>query len=324
MKKLLSLFLVFTTFAVCLCGCSGKTDTNTSASNSSNSDKISIVTTGFASYDFARQIAQDKANVTMLLKPGAETHSYEPSPQDIITIQKSQMFVYCGGESDEWVSNVLMSMDTSKINIVKMMDCVDLVQEEIKEGMQEEDKEESQSNDDPEMDEHVWSSPINAKKIVQKMSDDLCKIDSANSSVYKANTKDYLEKLTKLDKQFRNVIDNAKRKEIIVGDRFPFKYFCKEYGLDYYAAFPGCASETEASSTTIAFLIDKVKQDKIPVVFHIELSNDQMAESICSATGAKCELLNAVHNVSQSDFDNGVTYIDLMGHNVDVLKVALN
>ena len=119
-------------------------------------------------------------------------------------------------------------------------------------------------------------------------------------------------------------MDNAKRKEIIVADRFPFRYFVDEYGLTYYAAFPGCATDTEANAATIAFLTDKVKNDGIPVVFHIELSNEKICESISESTGAKSELLNAVHNISKSDFEAGVTYIDLMEHNVKVLKEALN
>ncbi len=141
---------------------------------------------------------------------------------------------------------------------------------------------------------------------------------------YQKNAEAYIAKLEKLDKDFHDVIDHAKRKEIIVGDRFPFLYFAKEFGLTYYAAFPGCSTDTEANPATIAFLVDKVKEDHIPVVFHIEMSNEQMSKAIAEATGAKNELLNAVHNVSDEEFKKGVTYIDLMNHNVKVLKEALN
>jgi zinc transport system substrate-binding protein len=213
--------------------------------------------------------------------------------------------------------------------VFKLMDCVDLVEEELVEGMQPEAEEsesstQSETEETPEMDEHVWTAPANAMKIVQKLSDTLCTLDSANQDTYKANTKTYLAQLQKLDDDFRQVIDNSKRKEIIVGDRFPFRYFCEEFGLTYYAAFPGCSTDTEADASTVAFLIDKVKEDQIPIVFHIELSNEQMCDSICEATGAKSELLNAVHNVSDSDFKAGVTYVSLMEHNVEVLKEALN
>ncbi|MEA5144089.1 MAG: metal ABC transporter substrate-binding protein [Oscillibacter sp.] len=328
MKKIIACLLAGLILAVTFSAC-GAPAASTSASSAGGSGKLSVVCTNFPEYDFVRQIAGGKADITMLLKPGAESHSYEPTPQDIITIQNSDLFVYVGGDSDAWVADVLSSMDQSKMTVFKLMDCVDLVEEELVEGMQPE-AEESESNtqseaeEAPEMDEHVWTAPANAMKIVQKLSDTLCTLDAANQDTYKANTKTYLAQLQKLDGDFRQVIDNSKRKEIIVGDRFPFRYFCEEFGLTYYAAFPGCSTDTEADASTVAFLIDKVKEDQIPVVFHIELSNEQMCDSICEATGAKSELLNAVHNVSGSDFKAGVTYVSLMEHNVEVLKEALN
>ena len=300
-----------------------------SAVNSVADQKISIVCTNFPEYDFVRQIVGTHADVTMLLKPGAESHTFEPTPQDIITIQNSNLFVYVGGDSDEWVSGVLDSMDQSKMTIVKLMDCVDTVAEQLVEGMQpekagSEDTAAQGSTQAPEMDEHVWTSPANAMQIVQALSDKICGLDPANRDIYQANTQAYLQKLKKLDQDFWDVVNHSKRKEIVVGDRFPFRYFCKEYGLKYYAAFPGCSADTEPDAATVAFLIDKVKADKIPVVFHIELSNEQMCNSITEATGAKSELLNAVHNVSDSDFKAGATYVSLMEHNVQVLKEALN
>ena len=286
--------------------------------------KINIVTTIFPEYDFVRQIAGDHADLIMLLPPGAESHSYEPTPQDIIKIQDSDLFIYVGGDSDAWVADLLSSLELDKKNIVTLMDCVEPVEEETVEGMQPEEDEEEEEAEGPEMDEHVWTSPKNAVLIVEKIRDELCRIDPGNAQDYKKSSESYIEKLNQLDEEFKEVVEHAVRKEIIVGDRFPFRYFADAYGLDYYAAFPGCSTDTEASASTIAFLIDKVKEDKIPVVFHIELSNEQMCDSICSATGAKKELLNAVHNVSKSDFESGVTYLDLMEHNAKVLKEALN
>lgn len=328
MKKIIACLLAVLMLVVAFSAC-GAPAASTSASSAGGSEKLSVVCTNFPEYDFVRQIAGGKADITMLLKPGAESHSYEPTPQDIITIQNSDLFVYVGGDSDAWVADVLSSMDQSKMTVFKLMDCVNLVEEELVEGMQPEAEEsesstQSETEEAPEMDEHVWTAPANAMKIVQKLSDTLCTLDSANQDTYKANTKTYLAQLQKLDDDFRQVIDNSKRKEIIVGDRFPFRYFCEEFGLTYYAAFPGCSTDTEADASTVAFLIDKVKEDQIPVVFHIELSNEQMCDSICEATGAKSELLNAVHNVSDSDFKAGVTYVSLMEHNVEVLKEALN
>lgn len=321
--------------------------------------RLSIVCTNFPEYDFARQITGEQADVTMLLKPGAESHSYEPTPEDIITIQNSNLFVYVGGDSDEWVSDVLRSMDTSDLSFFKLMDQVKTVEEETVEGMEpeeeettgdetdqeeeektgretdqeeektgsetgQEEEETTRDETEPEMDEHVWTAPANAITIVEKMEKEIAKLDPSNKDVYSRNAEAYIRQLQTLDGQFKNVVDHAKRKEIIVADRFPFRYFCEEYGLTYYAAFPGCSTDTQPSAKTVAFLTDKVKQDGIPTVFHIELSNEEMADSIAESTGAKSELLNAVHNVTDEDFKNGATYISLMQHNVEVLQEALN
>lgn len=315
MKKIFAALLALFLTAAVLSGCGNTKNTN-------DSDKISVVCTIFPQYDFVRQIAGDDVSLTMLLKPGAESHTYEPTPQDIITIQDCDLFIYVGGDSDEWVSEILSSMDTSKMKIIKLMDCVETMEEELTEGMEHEHEEDEEA--EAELDEHVWTSPANAMLIVEKISAALCEIDPDNAATYQNNTEKYLAKLQKLDDDIWEVVNNAARKEIIVGDRFPLRYFCEEFGLTYYAAFPGCSTDTEASAATIAFLIDKVTEDEIPVVFHIELSNEQICDSICEATGAKSELFNAVHNISADDFADGVTYIDLMEHNLKVLKEALN
>ena len=177
--------------------------------------------------------------------------------------------------------------------------------------------------EEAEYDEHVWTSPKNAKLIIQKIAGVLEQRDPANAAVYARNTESYLAKLTTLDSAFQNVINGAKRKTIIFGDRFPFRYFADAYGLSYFAAFPGCSTETEASAATVAFLINKVRAEKLPVVFHIELSNEKIADVICEETGAKKMLLHAVHNVSKRDFDRGANYYDLMSQNVKNLRASL-
>lgn len=323
-KKIVTIFAAALAMAVALSGCA----LTGGADKRSSNEKLSIVCTNFPSYDFARQIAGDKADVTMLLKPGAESHTYEPSPEDIKKIQDCDMFVYVGGDSDEWVEDVLDSMDKSKITVFRLMDQVKTVEEVTVEGMEPEDEEEpaesGEDEDEPEMDEHVWTSPKNAAAIVKNMARAMEKLDGKNKATYEKNAGAYVKKLEKLDEEFREVVKNGRRKEIIVADRFPFRYFCEEYGLKYYAAFPGCSTDTQPSAKTVAFLTDKVKEDKIPVVFHIELSNEEMSKSIAEATGAKSRLLNAVHNVSDEDFRNGATYVSLMEHNVEALKEALN
>jgi zinc transport system substrate-binding protein len=319
MKKWIAIALAVLLMTVTTCG---------QAADSGK--KISVVTTIFPPYDFTRQIVQDKAEVTMLLRPGSETHSYEPTPQDIIKIQNCDVFIYVGGESDEWVKEVLEAIGTPKTQIVTLMDCVSVVEEEIVEGMQEEEEENEEEEEGEghvhgeEYDEHVWTSPENAKLIVRKISETLSELDAANADVYKKNAGAYLEKLDKLDAAFKEVVNGAVRNTLVFGDRFPFRYFADAYGLKYFAAFPGCSTETEASAGTVAFLIDKVKAEKIPVVFHIELSNEKIANTIREATGAKNLLFHACHNISRDEFQKGATYLDLMTANIDVLKQALH
>lgn len=281
--------------------------------------KISVVATIFAPYDFVREIAGDKADITMLLPPGSEIHSYEPAPQDIIKIRDCDVFIYVGGESDDWVRRILGSMDTANMRIIALMDCVDAVTEEILPGMEDDDEFDMGAA----YDEHVWTSPENAGQIVLRISDILCEADEANALAYKENTDNYLEKLKELDMAFRTVADEAVRKTVVFGDRFPFRYFADAYGLECFAAFPGCSGETEPSAATVAFLIDKVKEEGIPVVFHTESSNGNMAATISEASGAKVMLLHSCHNVSRDDFKNGISYLQLMTQNVDALKKAL-
>lgn len=302
------------------------------SSNKENDGKLNVVTTIFASYDFTRQIVKENGNVTMLLPPGAETHSYEPTPQDIIKISESDVFIYIGGENDQWVDEILDTIDTENIKIIKLMDLVETVEEEIVEGMEaEEDHEEGEATNDAhehdeetEWDEHVWTSPKNAITISKALAKEFEEIDKDNTKVYEENLDSYVSTLTQLDSEFEEVINNSKRDVMIFGDRFPIRYFVEEYGLKYYAAFPGCSSETEASASTVAFLIDKVKQENIPVVFKIELSTGNIANTISEATGAKVLTFYACHNLSKEDFDNGKTYVDFMRDNLKNLKEALN
>ena len=291
---------------------------------------ISVVVTVFPAYDFVRQITGGNARITMLLPPGAESHFFDPTARDIVTIRDCDVFVYIGGESEAWVERILASVDTGNMRIFSMLDAVDLMEEEIVEGMQVEEHDHDEDHDDHdedhehmEFDAHVWTSPINAMRIVSQLTEVLAEADPANAGLFRSNAAAYLEELAALDAAFRNVVDNAVRTTFVFGDRFPFRYFAAEYGLTYYAAFPGCSTSTDPTPRTLVFLIDKVKAEEIPVVFHIELSNERVADLISEATGAQKLLLHSVHNVAKSDFDAGVTYIELMLRNVDALKEAL-
>jgi len=284
-------------------------------------DKINVVSVIFPSYDFVRAIAGDKVNLVMLLPPGSESHSYEPTPQNIIYIKDSSLLIYPGGENSKWVERILDSISNLSENMIvlNMIDLVDAVEEELVEGMQEEDEEEEEQA----FDEHVWTSPRNAKAIVAAITNALCELDSANADYYRQNAAAYSAQLDELDASFKAVVDGAKRKTIIFGDRFPFRYMADAYGLDYFAAFPGCSTDTEPSAATVAFLINKVRSEKLPVIFHIELSNEKIADTISEATGAKKLLLHSCHNLTKNDFEKGLTYLDVQKANVLNLREAL-
>lgn len=284
--------------------------------NEVKSNKIKIVSTVFVGYDFSKEITKDlDVDVSMLLQPGAELHTYEPSPKDIAKIMDSDVFIYVGGESDEWVDDILSDLDKDKTKVIKMMDYVDLKKEELKDGMEGEEEDE--------YDEHVWTSPVNAKKIVEGIYEKLTKVN-LNKLKLEENKKNYIKKLNSLDKEFRSIVENSKRKTLIFADRFPLRYFVDEYNLDYYAAFKGCSSETEASSSTISFLIDKVKEEKIPVIFKIEMGNDKLAQTIKEETNAKVLTFNSLHNITKSDYLKRKSYISIMKKNAKNLKEALN
>lgn len=306
-----------------------------SCSNNNQQDdgKLKVVTTNFASYDFARQIGGDEIDVQLLMDPGVETHSYEPSPQDIIMINECDVFIYVGGENEDWVNGILDTLDSEELEIIKLMDCVEVVEEEIVEGMEHEHDEHNEHDehdehdeheDNENWDEHVWTSPDNAIKICKTIEDLFSKIDAENAKNYESAYNEYEAKLVNLDNAFKDIMKNAKRHTIVFGDRFPVRYFVEEYDIEYFAAFPGCSSDTEASASTIAFLIDKVKNENIPVVFKIELSNGNIADTISEETGAKVLTFYSCHNLSKEDFDKGKTYLDFMWENVEALKIALN
>ena len=334
------------------CGMSGQqTEQNGGKEqNTEENKKISVVATIFPQYDFVRQIAGDNVELKMLLKPGEETHSYEPTPQDIIAIQNSDLFIYVGGENDAWVEDILESMPDNGRTTLKLVDCVDTVEEEHVEGMKEErghdhddhdnhDEDDAEHEEDEadheehgqeeihsvhEIDEHVWTSPLNAIKIVEQIKEELCEIDPENASDYEENAEAYVAQLNELDQEFQDVVDHSKRKLMIFGDRFPFRYFAEAYDLDYYAAFSGCASDTEPSAATMAFLINKVRDENIKTVLKMELSNENIAKAIAEATNADVKEFYSCHNLTAEQFADGETYLSLMEKNVETLREVLN
>lgn len=293
MKKRVLFLFAF----VCLIGMSG-------CETRQEKNGISVITSNFPLYDFVREIGGDRVNVQLLLKPGAESHSFEPSPQDMIAIEEADLFFYIGGESEYWVKSL------TNHRAVALLDSV--------EGKEEADGHEHET------DEHIWTSPKNAMKMAETICGELCRIDSDNQQFYEENLWRYSEELEALDHRFFEIVEHGERQKVVFGDRFPFLYFAEEYGLSYVAAFPGCASQAEPSAAVMAELIDTVQKEKIPIVFYLELSNRSVAEAIADATGAKTALFHSCHNVSKQEFDEGATYLSLMNQNAERLEEALH
>ena len=320
-KKIFFVFSFFILIAVFFTSCrffEDKTD----------DERISVVATVFPQYDFARQIGGDKIKLIMLTTPGGESHSYEPTPQDIKAVSDCDLFICVGGESDIWYNSVLKTIDNDKITVISMMECIGdrLKEEEIIEGMRgeklsltgdEEDEEEI------EYDEHVWTSLKNASLISKEICAALSRIDEKNADFYQKNTEEYTKALHELDLKYESAVENAQNKLFVFGDRFPFRYLFDDYGLEYYAAFPGCSTESDVSANTMLFLIDKVKETKLPAVYYIEFSARRIADTIAEETNAKPLLLHSCHTVSKEDFDNKVTYLSLMEQNLENLKAGL-
>lgn len=287
--------------------------------------KLKIVTTIFPQYDFVRAIAggTGAVNVRMLLSPGEEVHSYEPTPLDIKEIQNCDLFIYVGAENDVWVDRILENMGDKRPETLRLVDLTETVAEESVEGMMEEKGHDHEESREEEADEHVWTSPVKAAEITEAIAQKIAELDPANADDYLANAQDYEAKILDLDAQFRQIAENAERKVLVFGDRFPIQYFAEEYGLDYFAAFPGCSSESEPSASTLAFLIDKVREEEIPVVFSIEFSNGNIARAICESTGAVQRTYNSCHNVTKEQMENGATYVSLMSENLETVREAL-
>lgn len=286
---------------------------------------LQVVATNFPAFDFTRAVAGSCAQVTMLLPPGAEAHSFEPTPRDLIAVQQADLFVYNGGVGEYWAGELLASLGSNAPPAVRMMDAVQAVEEELAEGMEDAPHahDEHEAEEARDLDEHVWTAPENALTIARAISRELIRLDPDGRAEYEANLEKYQDELTELDREFRSLVDGAARRVIVLGDRFPMRYFTMAYGLSYYAAFPGCSAQTEPSARTIAFLVDKINSESIPVVFYIESSSQRSARTLAAETGAVPLLLHSAHTVSQAELDAGATYLTLMRGNLKTLREAL-
>ena len=290
-------------------------------------EKIRIVTTIFPEYDWVREILGDKADsaeITMLLDNGVDLHSYQPTADDLIKLSDCDLFVYVGGESDEWVEDALKSAASKDRKVIHLLDALgdSVKEEETVEGMQEEEEDQEEK----EYDEHVWLSLKNAKTLVGAISAALQEIDPDNKDTYAANADAYGQKLSALDGEYQAAVDAATYKTLLFGDRFPFRYLVDDYGLSYYAAFAGCSAESEASFETVSFLARKVDEGKLPCVLTIEGKNHKIAETIVQNTAGKNQkilTMDSMQSTTSQDVARGTTYLSLMAKNLDVLKQAL-
>ncbi len=340
MKKYLYLFFAVLMMTGILSAC-GSGNSGAAA----DKDKIRIVTTIFPEYDWVMNILGDNpasAEVTMLLDNGVDLHSYQPTADDILKISTCDLFIYVGGESDEWVEDALAEATNKDMAVLNLLDVLgdSVKEEEVVEGMQEEEHDHEESGDhekdedehehgeeEAEYDEHVWLSLRNAAALVQSISDSIQGIDPDNAGIYKSNTSAYIEKLNSLDEKYKTAVSDTSFHTILFGDRFPFRYLVDDYALDYYAAFVGCSAETEASFETIMFLAGKVDELGLPAVMTIEGKDHRIAETIVQNTKAKDQQIlsmDSMQGTTSGDVKNGVTYLSVMESNLAVLKDALD
>lgn len=324
MKKIISILLLFLTILLTFTGCGSNTFDFTNG-------KLSVVCTIFPEYDWVKQIVGDSPDVEvrLLIKNGVDLHSYQPSVEDIARISTCDLFVYVGGESDNWVNDVLKEAVNKDMVALNLLDVLgDYVKEEEEiDGMQEEHGHSHDENETAEYDEHVWLSLKNAELFVRTLRDTLCSIDKNNRAVYSDNAQGYLNTLSDIDGQYGKMAESAKRSTALFADRFPFRYLFDDYNISYYAAFKGCSSETEASFETITFLSDKINKLNLDCVLTLENSDDRIASAIIQASeNKKAEILtlDSMQSTNIKDVESGTTYASIMQSNLETLRTALN
>ena len=312
-RKLLAVITaVATVFSLCACS-------SESGYSNSDSGKLKIISTVFPPYDLARQIAGDNAEISILLPPGSEIHNYEPSAKDMIAIRNCDIFLYIGGENEQWAEKLINSNDTENVTAVKLIDYVPTLSED-----EDEHDHDHEHEHEHETDEHIWTSPKNAQLMLSAVYDAICKVDPSGKQTYTKNKDAYAKQLSDLDNAYRSAVDNAKNKTIVLADKFPFRYLAHEYGLEFSSAFAACSDESEPGVSTMIKLTKTIKENNIPAVYYLEFSSTKIAYTLCDETGATKLMLHSCHNVSKQDIENNVSYVDLMKQNLENLKLTLN
>ncbi|WP_026659966.1 metal ABC transporter substrate-binding protein [Butyrivibrio sp. AC2005] len=339
MKKLISILFAALVIASSLSACTSMAQSDAviideeAVPSTDEAKTISIVTTIFPEYDWVMEILGDKkysTDVTMLLDNGVDLHSYSPTAEDMMTVANCDLFIYVGGESDEWVNDALKEKVNPDMKVINLMEVLgsSVKEEEIVEGMEaeEEEAENGEEAEEIEYDEHVWLSLKNAAILCDKIASEISEIDPVNTDFYMENANTYIEKLNELDKQYADAVSSGIKDTLLFGDRFPFRYMVDDYNLKYYAAFVGCSAETEASFETIAFLAGKVDELGLNSVLTIEGADHRIAETIVQNTLGKDQeilTLNSMQSTTSGDVQNGETYLGIMENNLEVLKEAL-
>ena len=282
-----------------------------SAGAESRGEPLRVVATDFPCYDLARQVLGSDASLTLLIRPGMDTHTYEPTPADAKAVYEADVLIYIGGTSDAWVENMLA--DAPDVMAVRMMDSVQPLEEAHAEH----------GHEDISYDEHIWTSPVNMRAMLSSVEEALCAADPDGASTYRANAEAYDAQLVQLDQTFRDLVSGAARTELIFADRFPFLYFAREYGLSYVSAFSGCSEEAQPSVQAVAALIDAVEQDGVPVIYVIEMSTGDVARAVAEQTGAEIVEMHSCQSVTGEEFEAGETYLSLMTRNVEALRKGL-
>ena len=339
MKKYIAIILSLLCALSCLTACGGPAGSGPSTpsdpADGNGEKQLQIVTTIFPEYDWVQEIMGDKADnaqITMLLDSGTDLHSYQPTAEDILKISTCDLFIYVGGESDEWVEDALQEATNRDMKVIDLLETLgdQAKEEELVEGMQEPDHdhedEDHEHEEGPEYDEHVWLSLKNAQILCGAITDALVEVDPDNAASYQANNTAYCGKLAALNEQYQAVVDAAAQKTILFGDRFPFRYLADDYGLNYYAAFVGCSAETEASFETVAFLAGKVDELGLNAVCTIEKSDQKIAQTIVQNTQTKDQqimTMDSMQSVLSQDIQGGASYLSIMESNLAVLKEVL-
>lgn len=309
-KKILSILLSAVLLSLIFSGCTVKQPID--------DGRLTVVTTIFAPYDFVRQIVGERARVIMLIPPGVESHSYEPTPSDIIEIENADLFFYVSEHTETWVEQILSSIKNEKVEVISIAEGIGI---EIHGHDHSHNEEHTEAC---ETDEHIWTNLSYASEMVEFIGKKLAEKDNTNASFYLDNAREYSGKISKLKKDFSSMIMSSQRNEIVSGSRFALKNFTTELGIDFTAAFDSCVDNTEPSAAVMAKIIDKINQDDIPVIFYEELTEPKIARAVSLETGARMLLLHSCHNVSADELEQGETYLSLMKQNYNNLKEALN